>query len=139
MKKWIAIFVTALLAAFLWDFGGPSSVFASEEELCAVSEENTDFIVSSDNSSDCYTDWNEMAYSADDTSVSLARCPVVAYRIRVSGNSSSSHSADNSSFPKCGKVVSLKRALAFACFNGLFPTGRYSFSQHLISLRKMRI
>lgn len=139
MRKYLEILILVCLSALAFDCGKYFPV-ASEDDVPVVSEKSDDYIASADNSADCYTDWNEMAYSADDTSISTARCPVTAYRVRVSGqSSSSSYNADSSSFLKGGKIESVKKSLAFACFSGLFPTGHYSFSQHLISLRKMRI
>lgn len=138
MRKYLEILILVCLAALAWDCG-KSFLVTSEDDGRCVSAEIADYIASSDNSSDCYTDWNDMAYSGDDTSISMARCPVSAYRVRVSGQSSSSQNADRSSFLKSGKIESVRKSLSFACYSGLFPTGHYSFSQHLISLRKMRI
>ncbi len=138
MRRYIEILILVCFAALAWDCG-KSFLVAQEDDGFCVSEEVADYIASSDNSEYCYTDWNDMAYSGDDTSISMARCPVVAYRVRVSGQSSSSQNADSSSFLKSGKIESVRKSLSFACYSGLFPTGHYSFSQHLISLRKMRI
>ncbi len=139
MRKYIEILLLVCLSALAFDCGKSFLVTSDDDAVC-VSEGNADYIAASDNSADCYTVWNDMAYSADDTSISTARCPVTAYRVRVSGqSSSSSQNADNSSFLKGGKIESVRKSLAFADYSGLFPTGHYSFSQHLISLRKMRI
>lgn len=105
---------------------------------CGDVSVNAARITSADDERDCYTDWNRMEIAEACCQFSESRPQSSGQRVRSNSFRISSFSGSRAAFCRGGKIVCLRYADGFSYFVGLLPSGFFSVSEYLISLRKMR-
>lgn len=137
MRHLIKILVITLILISVRIYGnlGLHDVVSSAEITECVRESSGE-IIGHRNADNDYTCWNcpELLSAQGYFNEGRENIPITKLRTSVR---STSHSS--SSFYHTGKLVDVRFGIEFFSRAGLFPSGRYTFSHHLISLRKMRL
>lgn len=140
MRRYLKIFAAFVLSA-LFGLTVADAAFsdktAPDEAICFAEEADSGHISPADDDGWCYTDWNTLSLSDAESLTVSVQIPGFGENVRCqTGQHVQSHL--KTSFARGGKVVSIVLALRFHSSTGLYPSGNYSFSHHLASLRKLR-
>lgn len=139
MGKWIKITITALFLVLIGKVSGNDIFCPQDHPTGSQSVQATSRSTNGDYSSSKYVNWNVLEFASAQGEISTGRQSESGSRVRSSEAQTSLPYAQRASFLKGGKIQSLSQSLEFTFSTGLFPSGKYSFSQHLISLGKLRL